>query len=114
MEATRGSERRGCGLRSDMKVLVLDIGGTHVKVYGNHHVEPVRFDSGPKMTPTEFIKGVRKVTDGWKYDAISIGYPGPVIDGKPIREPVNLGKGWVGFNFAKALGRPVRIINDAA
>src|ERR1700674_1671330 len=96
------------------KVLVLDIGGTHVKLYGTDRREPLKIDSGPTMTPREFVKAVKANTSGWKYDVISIGYPGPVVHGKPLSEPANLGKGWLGFDFEKAFDRPVRIINDAA
>ena len=95
-------------------VLVIDVGGTHVKVYSTGRREPVKIDSGPTMTPKELVKAVRANTSGWKYDVISIGYPGPVIHGQPLSDPANLGKGWVGFDFEKAFGRPVRIINDAA
>ncbi len=96
------------------KVLVLDIGGTHVKLYATDQREPLKIDSGPTMTPRELVKAVRASTSGWKYDVISIGYPGPVVHGKPLSEPANLGKGWLGFDFEKAFGRPVKIINDAA
>ena len=95
-------------------VLVIDVGGTHVKVYSSGRREPVKIDSGPTMTPEELVKAVQANTSSWKYEVISIGYPGPVIHGKPLSEPANLGKGWVGFDFEKAFGRPVRIINDAA
>jgi predicted NBD/HSP70 family sugar kinase len=94
--------------------MVIDIGGTHVKLYGAGRLEAAKIDSGPAMTPKRLVKAVRKVTDGWKYDAISIGYPGPVVHGKPLHDPAHLGKGWVGFDFQKAFGRPVKMINDAA
>jgi len=97
-----------------MKALVLDIGGTHVKVYATGRLEPVKIDSGRKMTPEKMVKAVLAVVGGWRYDVVSIGYPGPVMHGKPLRDPANLGKGWVGFDFQKAFGRPVKIINDAA
>jgi polyphosphate glucokinase len=97
-----------------MKVLVIDIGGTHVKVYGTGRREPLKIESGPTMTPKELVKAVMANTSGWKYEVISIGYPGPVVHGKPLSDPVNLGKGWLGFDFEKAFGRPVKIINDAA
>ena len=96
------------------KVLVLDIGGTFVKIYATGRPEPVLVKSGPKMTPKQLVKAVKKETEGWTYDVISIGYPGPVADGKPLNDPANLGKGWVGFHFDKAFGVPVKIINDAA
>jgi polyphosphate glucokinase len=97
-----------------MRVLVIDIGGTHVKLYATDRREPQKIDSGPKMTPRELVKAVKANTSSWKYDVISIGYPGPVVHGKPLSEPANLGKGWIGFNFEKAFGRPVKLINDAA
>lgn len=95
-------------------VLVIDVGGTHVKVCDNHHQSPVKIDSGPKLTARLMVNAVRKVTAGWKYSVVSIGYPGPVLHGKPLIEPHNLGKGWVGFDFRKTFGCPVKIVNDAA
>jgi polyphosphate glucokinase len=98
-----------------MRILVIDIGGTHVKVLATGHRQRVEFPSGPKMTPAKMVAAVRAATAGWKYDAVSIGYPGSVAHGRPLCEPHNLGRGWVGFDFKKALGgRPVKIINDAA
>jgi len=97
-----------------MRVLVIDIGGTHVKVYSTGRREPLKIDSGPTMTPNEMVAAVRANTSSWKYDAVSIGYPGPVVHGKPLSDPANLGKGWLGFDFEKAFGRPVKLINDAA
>lgn len=98
-----------------MKILVIDVGGTHVKVLATGHKQRVEVDSGPKMTPVKMIAAVRTATAGWKYDVVSIGYPGPVAHGRPLAEPHNLGRGWVGFDFKKAFdNRPVRIINDAA
>lgn len=97
-----------------MKVLVLDIGGSHVKVYAEGHADPLKIVSGPAMTPEKMVKAVQKAAGGWKYDVISIGYPGPVVHGKPLREPFNLRKGWVGFDFEKAFGHPAKIVNDAA
>jgi len=97
-----------------MKILVLDVGGTHVKVVATGH-KRVEFPSGPKMTPAKMVAAVRAATAGWKYDVVSMGYPGPVAHGRPLGEPHNLGHGWVGFDFKKAFGgRPVKIINDAA
>lgn len=96
------------------KVLIIDIGGTHVKIHGNGRPQPFKIRSGPGMTPREMVKEVQKATLGWKYDVISIGYPGPVARGKPLRDPFHLGKGWVGFDFQKAFGHPVKIVNDAA
>lgn len=97
-----------------MRVLVIDIGGTHVKIYSTRRTEPLKIKSGPTMTPKELVKAVKAKSSGWKYDVISIGYPGPVVHGKPLSDPANLGKGWLGFDFEKAFGRPVKIINDAA
>jgi polyphosphate glucokinase len=97
-----------------VKILVIDVGGTHVKLLASGHRRPRRFDSGPDLTPAEMVDGVREATRDWTYQAISIGYPGPVVSGQPAVEPQHLGSGWVGFNFAKALGHPVRLLNDAA
>lgn len=97
-----------------MRILVIDVGGTHVKVLATGHNERVEIPSGPKMTPTKMVAAVRGATRDWKYDAVSIGYPGPVVRGRPIIEPIHLGTGWVGFNFKNAFDRPVKIINDAA
>ncbi len=97
-----------------MKILVIDVGGTHVKVLATGHKRPVEIPSGPDMTAKKMVAAVRKASANWKYDAVSIGYPGPVLHGRPLSEPHNLGRGWVGFDFRKAFGRPVKIINDAA
>ncbi|HEY0776496.1 MAG TPA: hypothetical protein VGD56_00895 [Gemmatirosa sp.] len=145
-----------------MRILVLDVGGTHVKALvlsgpdaegpigdpdaepasrhapsekaeaasgqfqaaGGSHADPTngptsiptpaRIDSGPTLTAADMVTGVTAATAGWSYDAVSIGYPGPVVDGRPAVEPHNLGSGWVGFDFAGAFGHPVRVINDAA
>jgi len=97
-----------------MNVLVIDVGGTHVKILVTGEKEHREFDSGPTMTPSEMVMGVEKAADGWNYDVISMGYPGPVLRGKPVADPQNLGKGWVGFDFEAAFGRPVKILNDAA
>ena len=97
-----------------MKVLVVDVGGTHVKVLASGETEPRKFDSGPDLLPAGMLRGVQKITGDWQYDAVSIGYPGPVLHNKPVAEPHNLGCGWVGFHFEKAFGHPVKLINDAA
>lgn len=97
-----------------MKVLAIDIGGTHVKILATGQREPREFVSGPTMTPKKMVAGVKALAHDWKYDAVSIGYPGAVVHGRPVAEPHNLGSGWVGFDYAKAFRRPVRIINDAA
>jgi len=100
--------------KTQKNVLVIDIGGTHVKVYSTGRRDAVKIESGRTMTPKELIEAVKAKTSDWKYDVISIGYPGPVLHGKPLNDPANLGKGWVGFDFEKAFGRPVKLINDAA
>src|SRR5947199_6391634 len=97
-----------------MKILVIDVGGTNIKVRVQGQDEARKCPSGPELTPAEMVGLVRTATADWDYDAVSIGYPGPVVNGKILVEPVNLGPGWVGFDFAEALGKPVRIINDAA
>ncbi|PYJ59046.1 MAG: ROK family protein [Verrucomicrobia bacterium] len=97
-----------------MKVLAIDIGGTHVKVLATGRKKHLQIDSGPTMTPKKMIAAVRAASAGWKYEAVSIGYPGAVVHGHPVAEPHNLGRGWVGFDFRKAFGRPVKVINDAA
>ncbi len=95
-------------------VLVIDVGGTHVKLLATGHRTPLKIPSGPKMTPRKMVADVKKVAAGWPYSVVSIGYPGPVLHGKPVSEPHNLGTGWVGFDFEKAFGRPVKLVNDAA
>jgi len=95
------------------RILVIDIGGTHVKLMISR-AKKRKFKSGPKLTPREMVKQIKVEIERWNYDAISIGFPSPVRDGRILYEPKHLGKGWVGFNFEKALGKPVRIVNDAA
>ena len=97
-----------------VKILVIDVGGTNIKVLASGKRTPIKIPSGERMTPRRMVKEVLAATAGWEYDVVSIGYPGPVKHGHPAREPWNLGKGWVRFDFKKALRRPVRIINDAA
>jgi len=97
-----------------MNVLVVDIGGTNVKILATGQAEPRKFPSGPTLTPKRMVAGVKKLAGDWKYDVVSIGYPGPILGGRPVSEPFNLGPGWVGFNFQAAFGRPVKVINDAA
>lgn len=99
---------------SNRKVLVLDIGGTHVKALATGQKNHREFPSGSHLTPQRTVADVRKLVADWDYDVVSIGYPGPVLQGKPLRDPWNLGKGWVGFNFKRAFKCPVKIINDAA
>lgn len=97
-----------------MNVLAIDIGGTHVKILVTGQKEKREFESGLKLTPKLMVAGVKKLAKDWPYDVISIGYPGPVLRNRPVAEPHNLAKGWMGFNFEKAFGCPVKVINDAA
>lgn len=96
------------------KILVIDVGGTHVKVRVTGQREERKIPSGSDMTARKMVRDVKRVVKDWTFDAISIGYPGPVIHGRPLHEPHNLGSGWVGFDFRKAFGCPVKVINDAA
>ncbi|MEO7997686.1 MAG: ROK family protein [Gemmatimonadaceae bacterium] len=95
------------------KVLVIDIGGTNVKMLMTGQTSTTKFASGSKLTPQEMVAGVKQATADWDYALIAIGFPAPVVRGSILHEPVNLGAGWTGFNFAEAFGRPVRISNDA-
>jgi polyphosphate glucokinase len=97
-----------------MNVLVVDIGGTHVKVLATGQKQAREFESGRALTPKRMVPKVWKLIADWKYDVISIGYPGPVLRNRPISEPWNLGKGWTGFDFEAAFKRPVKVLNDAA
>jgi polyphosphate glucokinase len=97
-----------------MNVLVIDVGGTHVKILATRQNVPRKFSSGRTLTPRKMVDGVKKLAKGWKYEVVSIGYPGPVLHGRPVSEPHNLAKGWVGFKFDAAFKRPVKVINDAA
>jgi polyphosphate glucokinase len=96
------------------KVLVIDIGGTHVKMLATGQKERRQFESGTKLTPRQMVAGVRKLVADWAYDVVSIGFPGPIRAGRPVLEPWNLGKGWMRFNFGAAFRCPVKILNDAA
>ena len=97
-----------------MRVLVIDVGGTHVKLMHSGSTEARKFDSGDGFTPEQVVAGVKANTADWTYDAITIGIPSPVLRGKVMEEPWNLGKGWVSFDWSKAFGVPVKILNDAA
>jgi polyphosphate glucokinase len=97
-----------------MKILVIDIGGTNIKVASSDKLVPIKIPSGPTMTAAQMTKDVLAATKGWEYDCISIGYPGPVVHDRPLAEPHNLAPGWVGFSYQKAFGKPLRFINDAA
>jgi len=97
-----------------MRTLVIDIGGSNVKVSTHGRGAPLKIPSGPTLTPRRMVAEVKRATEGWRYDAVSIGYPGPVARNRPVSEPNNLGPGWVRFDYRKALGKPVKIMNDAA
>jgi predicted NBD/HSP70 family sugar kinase len=101
-------------MKKTLQVLVIDVGGNNVKLLASGQKERRKFRSGPKLTPRTMVEEVKKVTADWKYEVITLGYPGRVRLGRIVREPKNLAKGWVNFNFAKAFGCPVQIINDAA
>lgn len=96
------------------KILVVDVGGSNVKCIATGHKSRLKFESGPKLTPRLMVEHLLSITSEWHFDAVSIGYPGVVHRGKIVREPHNLGAGWVGFDFRSAFGRPVAIVNDAA
>jgi polyphosphate glucokinase len=97
-----------------MRVLVIDVGGTHVKVLATGKKEHREVESGPTMTAQQMVTAVKQLAAGWMYEAVSIGYPGPVAHNRPLHEPRNMGGGWVGFDFPGAFGCPVKLINDAA
>lgn len=97
-----------------MKVLVIDVGGTNIKLLMAGQQDPLKIPSGKMLTPQEMIAQVRAATEGWDYEAVTIGLPLPIRDGKPRTEPVNLGTGWLGFDFAPHFDRPIKLINDAA
>jgi len=101
-------------MASERRVLVVDVGGSNVKLYATGQDTPRRFPSGKRMTPDLMVTGVGEAATGWSWDVVSIGYPGPVRGGRPIGEPHNLAPGWVDFDFSRAFGCPVRLINDAA
>jgi len=97
-----------------MNVLVVDVGGTHVKILATGQKQSREFSSGPKLTAKQMVAGVKKLAGDWKYDAVSIGYPGLVISNRPLADPYNLGRGWAGFDFEAAFICPVKVVNDAA
>ena len=97
-----------------MKVLVIDIGGTHIKVASSDNLVPLKIVSGPDLTAQQMASQVLEVTADWQYDAVTIGFPGPVVDDHPKEEPHNLGDGWVDFDYQKTFPKPVRFLNDAA
>ena len=95
------------------KVLVVDVGGTHVKLLASGQTTVTKLDSGPDLTPATMIAAVKDVTADWDFNLVAIGFPAPVVHGRILKEPINLGTGWVGFNFDATFGKPVRIANDA-
>ena len=95
------------------KILVIDVGGSHVKLMISR-AKKRKFKSGPQLTPREMVAEIGPLVSDWKFDAIAIGFPSPVREGRIVSEPKHLGKGWVGFDFEKAFGKPIRIINDAS
>jgi polyphosphate glucokinase len=97
-----------------MNVLVVDVGGNHVKILATGQKQSREFPSGPTLTAKQMVAGVKKLAGDWKYDAVSIGYPGPVIRNRLLAEPHNLGRGWMGYDFKAAFKRPVKVVNDAA
>jgi polyphosphate glucokinase len=97
----------------DQRVLVVDVGGSHVKALATGESKRRRFESGPDLTPRQMVDGVLALVTDWRYDVVSIGIPAPIRDGGPVREPVNLGGGWVGFDYEGAFGRPTKVVNDA-
>jgi polyphosphate glucokinase len=97
-----------------MDVLVVDVGGTNVKILATGQEARRKLPSGPELTPKQMVAGVRQLAEDWRYEAVSIGYPGPVLRGRIGSEPHNLARGWVGFDFEAAFGFPVKVINDAA
>src|SRR5690348_776675 len=113
--AGRARERGAtAGSSSAKKVLVVDVGGSSVKILASGQSEHRSFPSGPKLTPRQMVSGVKKLAADWTYEVVSVGYPGPVLRGRPVVEPYNLGRGWVGFDYAAAFDRPVKVLNDAA
>jgi polyphosphate glucokinase len=97
-----------------MNILAVDIGGSHVKVLASGQTVPRRMDSGPRLSAEQMVLGVKAMTADWEFEVISLGYPGQVVHNMPAHEPVNLGTGWIGYDYAAAFGKPVRIVNDAA
>jgi polyphosphate glucokinase len=108
------AKRKSASGKAPRQILVIDIGGSHVKFRVGPRGATQEFVSGPKMTPRAMTRRIRKLLRGVRYEAVSIGYPGPVYGGRIAAEPHNLGKGWVGYDFERAFGKPVRVINDAA
>lgn len=104
----------GTTLKNNVKILVVDVGGTRVKIRVSGHEDTRKCRSGPEMTASQMVESARELAGDWHYDVVSVGFPGPVRGGKPLSEPKHLGGGWVGFDFEAAFERPVKVINDAA
>lgn len=97
-----------------MNILAIDVGGQHVKVLAKGQTEPRKMNSGRKLTAAQMVEGVKSMTADWDYEVISLGYPGTVVRNMPAHDPANLGKCWIGFDYAAAFGKPIKIVNDAA
>jgi polyphosphate glucokinase len=100
--------------QTEVDVLVIDVGGHNIKILARGQTEPRKLASGPKFTPEQMVLGIKELARDWKFDVITIGFPAPVRRDQPVEEPFNLGRGWVGFDYKSAFGRPVKMINDAA
>jgi len=101
-------------MKKPLNVLVVDVGGTHVKILATGQKQHREFPSGPKLSAKQMVADVKKAANDWKYDAVSVGYPGVVINNRPLAEPWNLGPGWRGYNFENEFKCPVKVVNDAA
>ena len=101
-------------MNEPVNVLVVDVGGTHVKILATGQKQHREFPSGPKLSAKQMVAGIKKAANDWKYDAVSIGYPGVVINNRPLADPWNLGPGWRGYDFEKEFKCPVKVVNDAA
>ena len=112
------AKARDCNDQRDegrfMDILVIDVGGTHVKILATGQNDKREFASGPKMTAEQMVSEVRRLANGWSYDVVSMGYPGPVLHNRAVADPKNLGSGWIGFDFETAFARPTKVLNDAA
>src|SRR5215472_14004488 len=109
-----GVEMSGAQTPNPQMTLVIDVGGSHIKLLATGQKVPRKIPSGPTMTANKMAKLVKRAVRDWKFDRVSMGYPGPVIHGRPLREPHNLGGGWVGFNFRNAFGRPIKLLTIVA
>jgi len=112
MKRTAG-KRKSRKINSKKTILAVDVGGSHVKVMTNNGRTKREFPSGPHLSAKKMVKEVMTLTKDWSYNLVSVGYPGPVVHDRPLAEPHNLGKGWIGFDFEKAFGRPTKVVNDA-